>query len=265
LIVQRSPSSHIVPSAFFGLEQVPVFGLHVPTSWHWGSEAVQTTGSLPTQLPPALHLSVCVHALPSSQSAPVLGGFEHCPFEGLHVPATWHWSDAVHVTALPPTQLPPMHLSACVHMSLSLHAVPSCTFWFEHCPVAWLQTPAVLHWVAAPQDTGFMPVQVPLTQLSVCVQASLSLHAVPVRGACTQPVDGLQLSIVHGLLSSHEIDARTHTPPVQVPSETWHMSLAVQALPSSFWQAPVALHALHAPQPMLLQQKPSVQNRPAAH
>jgi hypothetical protein len=59
--------------------------------------------------------------------------------------------------------------------------------------------------------------------------------------------------------------ARMHAPPEQVPSETWHMSVAMHALPSSFWHMPVALHALHAPQPPLLQQNPSVQKRPAAH
>jgi hypothetical protein len=45
------------------------------------------------------------------------------------------------------------------------------------------------------------------------------------------------------------------------------MSVAMQATPSAFWQLPVALQALHVPQPMAeaVQQKPSVQDRPAAH
>jgi hypothetical protein len=41
-------------------------------------------------------------------------------------------------------------------------------------------------------------------------------------------------------------------------SVTVHASLV-------FWQLPVALHALHAPQALLEQQKPSVQNAPATH
>jgi hypothetical protein len=83
--------------------------------------------------------------------------------------------------------------------------------------------------------------------------------------AWTQPVCASQLSAVQGLLSSQEIAARWHAPPEHMPSETWHMSVAVQALPSSFWQVPVALQALQAPQLALLQQTPSVQKRPAPH
>jgi hypothetical protein len=138
-------------------------------------------------------------------------------------------------------------------------------FWFVQPPVAGLQTPAVLHWVAPPHVTGLLPVHTPAWQVSVCVQAFWSLHCVPVSFVWTQPVCASQLSAVHGLLSSQLIEARWQAPPEHVPSETWHMSVAVQALPSSFWQAPVALQALHAPQLALLQQKPSVQNRPAEH
>jgi hypothetical protein len=43
------------------------------------------------------------------------------------------------------------------------------------------------------------------------------------------------------------------------------MSAAVQASPSAFWQVPVALQARQAPQLALLQQKPSVQDRPVEH
>jgi hypothetical protein len=39
---------------------------------------------------------------------------------------------------------------------------------------------------------------------------------------------------VQGLLSSQEIEARWQAPPEHVPSETWHMSVAVQVVPSSF-------------------------------
>jgi hypothetical protein len=58
-------------------------------------------------------------------------------------------------------------------------------------------------------------------------------------------------------------------PPTQLPP--WQASACVQALPSlqalpsSFWQAPVALQARQVPHPLLEQQKPSVQNRLAAH
>ena len=69
---------------------------------------------------------------------------------------------------------------------------------------------------------------------------------------CTQPVAGLQVSIVHGLLSSQSTGSPTHVPAVV------HRSLVVQALPSlqglptwlgSGTQVPVAgLHLKHCPQ-----------------
>jgi hypothetical protein len=62
----------------------------------------------------------------------------------------------------------------------------------------------------------------------------LSLHALPVTGVCTQPVEGLQLSSVHGLLSSQDLLASEQLPPEQTPGGTWHMSVGSQALPSSF-------------------------------
>jgi hypothetical protein len=53
----------------------------------------------PTQAKVALHVSVCVHKLPSSHPAPTaLDGFEHVPVFGSQTPAVWQVSDAVHVT-----------------------------------------------------------------------------------------------------------------------------------------------------------------------
>jgi len=44
----------------------------------------------PLHVPP-WHVSVCVHAFPSSQALPFgFGGFEHTPVDGLHVPGSWH-------------------------------------------------------------------------------------------------------------------------------------------------------------------------------
>jgi hypothetical protein len=71
--VQALPSLQDVPSALAGLEQAPVFGLHVPTVWHW-SWAVQVTGSPPVQTP-FWQVELWVQALPSSHGVPfVLGG-----------------------------------------------------------------------------------------------------------------------------------------------------------------------------------------------
>src|SRR5207248_1128480 len=48
--VQALPSSQGAPSGLAGLLHAPVAGLQVPAAWHW-SEAVHTTGFVPTQAP----------------------------------------------------------------------------------------------------------------------------------------------------------------------------------------------------------------------
>jgi len=83
--VQALPSLHVVPSAAVGLEQVPEVGSHAPATWQ-ASAATHVTGLEPTHAP-AVHASVCVHALPSLHVVPfVAAGFEHWPLEGSHVP-----------------------------------------------------------------------------------------------------------------------------------------------------------------------------------
>src|SRR2546426_11215856 len=124
------------------------------------------------------------------------------PVAGLQVPASWHWSGAVQVTGLLPVQVPLSHLSVWVHASPSLHAVPSGLAGFEHMPVAGLQVPASWHWSGAVQVTGLLPVQVPLSHMSVCVHASPSLHAVPLAfGGLEQPPPVVQTSSVPTLPS----------------------------------------------------------------
>jgi hypothetical protein len=62
----------------------------------------------------------------------------------------------------------------------SLHAVPlGFGVAAEHIPVPGLQLPGSLHWSPFVQITGFEPTHEPTWQVSVCVQALLSLHAVP--------------------------------------------------------------------------------------
>jgi hypothetical protein len=107
-------------------------------------------------------VSVCVHAFPSLHGVPLTSaGFEHLPEVESHVPAEWHWSDALHVTGLDPTQVPDWHVSVCVHAFPSLHVVPFDAVGFEHVPVDVLQVPATWHWSSAVQVTGFEPVHVP--------------------------------------------------------------------------------------------------------
>src|SRR2546422_520875 len=91
------------------------------------------------------------------------------------------------------------------------------------------QVPATWHWSEAVQATGLLPVQTPLWQVSVGVQALPSLQALPLA------FTGLE-----------------HVPVVgeQVPA-TWHWSEAVQAtglLPAQtpLWQEWVCVGALPA-------------------
>jgi len=141
LRVHALPSLHAVPSATTGFEHCPLAGLHVPAAWHW-SDAAHVTGFDPVQLPD-WHVSVWVHPFPSLHVVPSAAtGFEHCPVLASHVPAAWHWSEAVHVTGFEPVHAPAWHESLCVHAFPSLHDVPSAFAGFEHCPVVASHVPA---------------------------------------------------------------------------------------------------------------------------
>ena len=94
---------------------------------------------------PAWQLSPLVQVLPSSQLVPLpLAGFEQAPLLGSQVPAEWHWSCAVQVTAVP-AQDPPWQLSASVQALPSSQAVPLAFAGFEHTPLPGSQAPAAWH------------------------------------------------------------------------------------------------------------------------
>src|SRR5438132_127712 len=114
LSVHALSSSHAVPSALAGFEQIPELGLQVPAVWHW-SCAVQTIAFAPVQAPD-WQASLCVHASLSLHLVPLaLAGFEQIPVLGLQVPAVWHWSCAVQATGFAPVQAPDWQVSVCVH------------------------------------------------------------------------------------------------------------------------------------------------------
>src|SRR2546427_628945 len=191
--VRAWPSLQAVPLVLFvGAEHTPVAGLQVPGSWHWS--VVQTTGLAPTQLP-FWQMGRGVRRVPALQAVAVVLfiSAEHTPVAGLQVPGSWHWS-VVQTTGLAPTQLPFWQLSICVQASPSLQAVPLVLFvGAEHAPVAGLQVPGSWHWSVV-QTTGLAPMQLPFWQVSVCVQASPSLQAVPLVlfvGAQHTPAAGL--------------------------------------------------------------------------
>ena len=143
---------------------------------------------------PAWHESDCVQALPSLHEVPfAAAGFVHVPVAGLHVPATWHWSDDVQTTGLVPVHTPAWQASLWVHALPSLHDAPLAAAGFEHAPFEGSQVPATWHWSKAVQVTGLLPVQTPAWHESVCVHALPSLHDVPfaAEGFEHVPVAGL--------------------------------------------------------------------------
>jgi NCAIR mutase (PurE)-related protein len=100
----------------------------------------------------------------------------------------------VQTTGLAPLQTPAWQLSVWVQRLPSLQALPSVFGGLLQTPVAGAQTPTSWHWSSAVQTTGLAPLQTPAWQLSVWVQASLSLQALPSAfgGLLQTPVAGAQ-------------------------------------------------------------------------
>ncbi len=151
--VWQAPLTHGVPA---GQQTEPQI---VPPVW------------VPTQTP-FWQLSFCVQGSPSLQVVPLgLMGLLHWPVLGLQVPASWHWSSAVHWTGLPPTQVPFWHVSVCVQALPSLQVAPFGLAGLVHWPVVGLQTPATWHWSSAVQTGMHAPAQgmVPAGQVHLYV------------------------------------------------------------------------------------------------
>jgi hypothetical protein len=194
-------SLQAVPFGLAGFEQIPVDGLHVPGLWQ-ESGTPQTTGFAPVQMP-LWQVSVWVHALASLQTEPfVFAGFEQRPVDGLQVPTSWHWSDAVQVTAVPGTQVPvALHASAPLQRFESAQLVPAATgVWVT--PPAGVQA-SVVHGLLSLRFGGVPATQVAeALHVSTPLQALLSEQLVPAAtGVCVTPPAGVQASVVQGLLS----------------------------------------------------------------
>jgi hypothetical protein len=78
-----------------------------------------------------------------------------------------------------PEQLPLWQASAVVQALPSLQVVPSVLLGFEQLPFAGSHVPAVWHWSCAVQVTGLLPLQTPVWQVSVFVQALPSSQVAP--------------------------------------------------------------------------------------
>ena len=248
-VVQALPSLHVVPFAIGGFEQAPVDWLHVPAVWHW-SCAVQVT-VVPLQVP-AWQASAVVQAFPSLQVVPsALLGFVQAPVDGLHIPAVWHWSCAVHVTVVP-VQVPPWQASPVVQAFPSLHVVPFATFASaghvaefpgqlpakSHCPVDGRQT------VVDGKKPSAGQVAEPPVQFSATSQEPAdALHTVD-EGANPSAGQVALVPVQVSATSQKPADARQTVP--AFPTGCWQVTAlpshwsCVQGLPSSVQAVPLA-------------------------
>jgi hypothetical protein len=155
-------SVQVSPFIAAGLEHIPFAVLHVPGTWHW-SIGMQLT-CVPVQTP-AWQLSLWVQGLLSLHGVPLLaGGLEHIPVPGLHVPATWHWSIAVHEPGFDPTHVPFPSQAYVRHWFDPLQVVPTFAGGLEQMPVVASHVPATWQPSLAVQVTEGVPVHTPATQ-----------------------------------------------------------------------------------------------------
>jgi hypothetical protein len=228
-VVQAFPSSQ----AFVLLVKAqPVAGLQV--SVVHALVSLQMTGVAPTQLPPP-HTSPVVQAFPSSQTFALFVKTQ--PVAGLQVSVV-HPLASLQITGVAPAQLPPPHTSPVVQAFPSSQAF---VLFVKTQPVAGLHV-SVVQTLLSSQTTGEAPAQLPPPHTSLVVQAFPSSQAF-VLFVKTQPVAGLQVSVVHALVSLQTTTAPPlHAPPPHV-SLCVHASPSVHAVPSfafGFEQTPVA-------------------------
>jgi len=152
-------------------------------------------GGGPPMQAPAAQVSPVVQALPSSQVA-VLFENTH-PVDVLHVSVV-HGFESLQVGGAPPAHDPAAQVSFVVQAFPSLHAV---VLFVKTQPVDGLQV-SVVHTLLSLHTLAPSGWQLPPPQVSPVVQASPSLHGA-VLFVNTQPVDVLQVSVVHTLLSLH--------------------------------------------------------------
>jgi hypothetical protein len=168
-------------------------------------------GGVPAVQVPDWQVSAPLQALPSGHAVPfVTDGFWH-PVAGLQLSVVQAFP-SLQVSAVPAAQVPDWQVSAPLQALPSGQGVPFETGVVVH-PVEGLQ-PSVVHTLPSLHVGGVPAVQVPDWQVSAPSQASPSEHDVPFATAVlTQPVAGLQESVVHGF-PSLQLGA---VPAVQLP------------------------------------------------
>jgi len=229
-VVQSELSLHGVPASAFANTQ-PVTELQPSMVQALPSE--QTLGEPPWQVPPA-QTSPTVQAFESLQGA-VLSVHAHAPVDALQVSVVQTLL-SLQSLGVPARQVPAEQTSFTVHGLPSSQAAVLLT---KPHPVVAEQNGEV-HGFESSGQLMVDPTQTPLLQTSPLVQAELSLQGVPASAfENTQPVVGLQPSVVHALESEHTRGAPAwHAPPAQT-------SPTVQAFESL--QAAVLLVQKQAP------------------
>jgi hypothetical protein len=192
-VVQALPSSH---AAELFVWAQPVAGLH-ESSVH-GLLSLQLVAGPPWHVPPP-QVSPVVHALPSSHGAVLFVATQ--PLAGSHESSVQGLPSS-QTTAVPGWHDPPPQASPVVHALPSSHGL---VLLVKTQPDAGLQV-SVVQALLSLQTTGTPGRQAPPPQVSPVVQALPSLHGL-VLLVKTQPVAGLQVSVVHALLSLQTVAA----------------------------------------------------------
>ena len=141
-------------------------------------------------------------------------------------------------------QVPPWQVSLVVQALASSQALPAALSGFEQTPVVESHVPTSWHWSLGVQMTGLPPVQVPLWQVSLVVQALASSQALPAALSGFEQTPVVESHVPASWHWSFGVQM-TGSAPVQDPA--WHVSARVQALPSSHGVPSTWSGLLHAP------------------
>jgi hypothetical protein len=187
------------------------------------------------------HFSPTVQGSPSSQAAPGSGSILH-PLNGSQLFLV-QGLVSEQSTAAPAVHRPPWHDALTAHLFVFAHAVLSGAGLCAHCWVVALHVSMVQgSWSSQSLPT---PTHLPFAHLSPTVQSLPSLQvSLSGRLVFTQPVLGLQLSIVQSFLSSQSSTA----PGMQLP--LWQASPCVQTLLSVQGMLSGTGLCTHAPAPL---------------
>jgi hypothetical protein len=188
-----------------------------------GLPSLQLSGGPGVQVP-VWQVSVPLQALPSPQDVPfVTLTFRHPSVASQESAVQGLPSSQLGIA--PGEQVPAWQVSVPLHALPSLQDVPFPTAVCAH-PVTGSQV-SVVQGLLSSQSREAPGEQVPDEQVSAPLQTSPSGQEVPsARSACSQPVTGSQVSLVHAFESSQSSGA----PLLQAPA--WQVSAPLQTLPS---------------------------------